>query len=59
MAVQVPPPKDIAEAIEKASENIDRTVGQKDKFSDSGIHEETTTHSANKRVKLSNDTGKP
>jgi len=56
VAVQVPPPKDIAEAIEKASENIDRTVGQKDKFSDSGIHEETTTHSANKRVKLSNDT---
>ena len=32
MAVQVPPPKDIAEAIEKASETIDRTVGQKHKI---------------------------
>ena len=29
MAVQVLPPKDIAEAIEKASETIDRTVGHK------------------------------
>ena len=32
VAVQVPPPKDIAEAIEKASETIDRTVGQKHKI---------------------------
>ena len=32
VAVQVPPPKDIAEAIEKASETIDRTVGQKHKL---------------------------
>merc|ERR1711935_196426 len=55
VAVQVPPPKDIAEAIEKASENIDRTVGQKDKFE--AAHDQTTSETpANKRVKLSHDT---
>ena len=55
MAVQVPPPKDIAEAIEKASENIERSVGQKDKFE--AAHDQTTSEPpANKRVKLSHDT---
>ena len=56
VAVQVPPPKDIAEAIEKASENIDRTVGKKDKFVDETLDQTTSAPPANKRVKMSHDT---
>ena len=41
MAVQVPPPKDIAEAIEKASETIDRTVGQKHKIEAENLENST------------------
>jgi len=55
VAVQVPPPKDIAEAIEKASENIERSVSQKDKF-EAAHDQETSEPPANKRVKLSHDT---
>ena len=56
VAVQVPPPKDIAEAIEKASENIDRTVGKKDKFVDETLDQTTSAPPASKKVKLSHDT---
>ena len=50
VAVQVPPPKHIAEAIEKASESIERTVGKKHK-----MHEEQSTNPSHptKKVKLS------
>ena len=41
VAVQVPPPKDIAEAIEKASETIDRTVGQKHKIEAENLENST------------------
>jgi len=56
VAVQVPPPKDIAEAIEKASESLERTVGQKDKFDTSSQDQTTSAPPASKKVKLSHDT---
>ena len=51
MAVQVPPPKEIAEAIEKASETIDRTVGQKHKIEAENLE----TSAAEKQQETSND----
>ena len=51
VAVQVPPPKDIAEAIEKASETIDRTVGQKHK----NEAENLDTSAAEQQQETSND----
>ena len=51
MAVQVPPPKDIAEAIEKASETIDRTVGQKHKIEAENLE----TSAAEQQQETSND----
>ena len=58
MAVQVPPPKDIAEAIEKASETIDRTVGQKHKIEAENDQNLTAQQQLqmSKKVKLSHDT---
>ena len=59
MAVQVLPPKDIAEAIEKASETIDRTVGHKIeaenlKTSAAEQHQETSNDlPMSKKLKLS------
>ncbi len=54
--MQVPPPKDIAEAIEKASESLDRTVGQKDKFGATSQDQTTSAPPSSKKVKLSHDT---
>ena len=51
VAVQVPPPKDIADAIEKASETIDRTVGQKHKIE----AENLDTSAAEQQQETSND----
>ena len=53
VAVQVPPPKDIAEAIEKASENIDRTVGKKHKMLATD-EEQSAPSPPTKKFKLSN-----
>ena len=50
VAVQVPPPADVAEAIEKASENLTRQVGKKSKFAQG-----SDELKAAKKIKLAED----
>ena len=54
VAVQVPPPKDIAEAIEKASEHIERSTNVRKRTAAEADADDTTiTKAASKKAKFS------